>query len=52
MRKNFAKDLEDYIGLINMRLVDISIDIQDLTLTLNKLGKELNQINTKLKGDK
>ena len=52
MRKNFAKDLEDYIGLINMRLVDISIDIQDLSLTLNKLGKELNQINTKLKGAK
>lgn len=52
MRKNFAKDLEDYIGLINMRLVDISIDIQDLSLTLNKLGKELNQINTKLKGNK
>lgn len=52
MRKNFAKDLEDYIELINMRLVDISIDIQDLTLTLNKLGKELNQINSKLKGNK
>lgn len=52
MRKNFAKDLEEYIGLINMRLVDISVDIQDLSLTLNKLGKELNQINTKLKGNK
>ena len=52
MRKNFAKDLEDYIELINMRLVDISINIQDLSLTLNNLGKELNQINNKLKGDK
>lgn len=52
MRKNFAKDLEEYIGLINMRLIDISIDIQDLSSTLNKLGKELNQINTKIKGDK
>lgn len=47
MRKNFAKDLEDYIGLINMRLVDISIDIQDLSSTLNKLGKELKQITNK-----
>lgn len=52
MRKNFAKDLEEYIGLINMRLVDISIDIQDLSLVLNNLGKELNLINTKIKGDK
>lgn len=49
MRKNFAKDLEDYIGLINMRLVDISCDIQDLSLTLNELGKELKQVTAKLK---
>lgn len=47
MRKNFAKDLEDYIGLINMRLVDISNDIQDLSSTLNELGKELKQITNK-----
>lgn len=52
MRKNFAKDLEDYIGLINMRLVDISIDIQDLSSILNKLGNELKQITVKIKGDK
>ena len=49
MRKNFAKDLEEYIGLINMRLVDISIDIQELSSTLNKLGKELEQISVKIK---
>lgn len=49
MRKGFAKDLEDYIGLINMRLVDISNDIQELSLTLNKLGKELEQISIKIK---
>lgn len=49
MRKNFAKDLEEYIGLINMRLVDISIDIQDLSAILNKLGKELEQISVKIK---
>ena len=40
MRKNFAKDLEDYIGLINMRLIDISHDIQDLSLVLKDLGDE------------
>ena len=33
MRKNFAKDLEEYVGLINMRLVDISNDIQELQYT-------------------
>ena len=44
MRKNFAKDLEEYIGLINMRLVDISKDIQELSLTLNDLGKKLDEI--------
>lgn len=49
MRKNFAKDLDEYIGLINMRLVDISNDIQELSLTLNKLGKELEQIIVKIK---
>ena len=49
MRKNFAKDLEEYIELINMRLIDISYDIQDLSLTLNKLGKELNLIQQKIK---
>lgn len=49
MRKNFAKDLDEYIGLINMRLVDISNDIQELSLTLNKLGKELEQISVKIK---
>lgn len=49
MRKNFAKDLEEYIGLINMRLVDISIDIQELSSVLNKLGKELEQISVKIK---
>lgn len=44
-----AKDLEEYIGLINMRLVDISIDIQELSSVLNKLGKELEQISVKIK---
>ena len=49
MRKNFAKDLDEYIGLINMRLVDISVDIQNLSLILNNLGKELTEISNKLK---
>lgn len=52
MRKNFAKDLEDYIGLINMRLIDISHDIQDLSLVLKDLGDELTLITSKLKGGK
>ena len=49
LRKNFAKDLDDYVGLINMRLTDISIDIQDLSMVLSDLGKELNEISNKLK---
>ena len=44
MRKNFAKDLDDYIGLINMRLVDISYDIQELSMVLNDLNKTLSNI--------
>jgi hypothetical protein len=39
--KKFANDLEDYIGLINMRLCDISIDIQELSKVLKKLGDEI-----------
>lgn len=49
LRKNFAKDLDDYVGLINMRLTDISIDIQDLSMVLSDLGKELSEISNKLK---
>lgn len=49
IKKNFAKDLEDYVGLINMRLVDISIDIQDLSKILSGLSKELEQVSKKLK---
>lgn len=49
MKKNFSKDLDDYIGLINMRLIDISIDIQDLSEVLSKLGEELTSISSKLK---
>lgn len=49
LRKNFAKDLDDYVGLINMRLTDISIDIQDLSMVLSDLGKELTEISNKLK---
>ncbi len=49
MRKNFSKDLDDYVGLINMRLTDISIDIQDLSKVLTELGKELSFISSKLK---
>jgi hypothetical protein len=45
--KKFASDLEDYIGLINMRLCDISIDIQDLSKVLLKLGDEISQIKEK-----
>ena len=52
MRKNFAKELDDYIGLINMRLIDISNDIQDLTMVLNKLSEDLAQISNKMKGPK
>ena len=47
LSKAFQKDLEDYIGLINMRLVDISKDIQDLSLTLNDFGKKLDEIRRK-----
>ena len=47
LSKAFQKDLEDYIGLINMRLVDISKDIQDLSLTLNGLSKKLDEIKRK-----
>lgn len=39
--KKFANDLEDYIGLINMRLCDISIDIQELSTALKKLGDQI-----------
>lgn len=46
--KKFAQELDDYIGLINLRLNDISCDIQDLALVLKDLGKELNEINSKL----
>lgn len=49
IRKNFAKDLEDYVELLNMRLVDISIDIQDLSKILKELGKELEQVSKKIK---
>lgn len=49
LRKNFAKDLDDYVGLINMRLIDISNDIQDLSIVLSDLGKELSEISNKLK---
>lgn len=35
-----------------MRLVDISADIQDLSLVLKDLGNELASITTKLKGEK
>lgn len=52
MRKNFAKDLEDYIGLINMRLIDISIDIEELSKVLYKIGDELTLICNKSKGIK
>lgn len=52
MRKNFAKDLEDYIGLINMRLLDISNDIEDLSRILNEVGNELSLICNKMKGVK
>lgn len=52
MRKNFAKDLEDYVGLINMRLLDISNDIEDLSRVLNKLGDELTLVCNKMKGVK
>ena len=45
--KKFAKDLEDYIGLINMRLCDISTDIQELSNVLIKLGDEISQIKEK-----
>lgn len=45
--KKFASDLEDYIGLINMRLCDISIDIQELSKVLIKLGDEISQIKEK-----
>lgn len=51
MRKNFAKELDDYIGLINIRLCDISNDIQDLSLVLTKLGNELSEIKNKMKGN-
>lgn len=52
MRKNFAKDLDDYIGLINMRLIDISGDIEELSKILNKLGDELSQITDKMRTKK
>lgn len=42
--KKFANDLEDYIGLINMRLCDISIDIQELSKVLKKLGDEIEDL--------
>ena len=48
MRKNFAKDLEDYVGLINMRLIDINDDIVELSKILSKLGDELSQISDKM----
>lgn len=47
--KKFARDFDDYIGLINMRLNDISLDIQGLAMVLKDLGKELENINDKLK---
>ena len=46
--KKFAQELDDYIGLINMRLIDISYNIQDLASVLQDLGKELTEINSKL----
>ena len=49
MSKNFAKDLDEYISLITMRLVDISIDIQNLSLILGDLCKELTEISNTLK---
>lgn len=39
--KQFQKDIEDYVGLINSRLVDISYNIQDLSIVLKELGKIL-----------
>lgn len=42
--KKFANDLEDYIGLINMRLCDISIDIQELSTVLKKLGDVMENL--------
>lgn len=45
--KKFALDLEDYIGLINMRLCDISIDIEELSKVLIKLSDEISQLKEK-----
>lgn len=52
MRKNFAKELDDYMALINMRLIDISNDIQELSIVLGNLGEELTKISSKMKGSK
>lgn len=47
--KKFSQELDDYMGLINIRLCDISCAIEDLSMILTSLGKELSNINNKLK---